>query len=54
MYTEVGKFFIGYKDEAGVVHKEFEYREMDGYDEEALAKPKIRNNGSVLMRTLLV
>ena len=30
MYTEVGKFFIGYKDEAGVVHKEFEYREMDG------------------------
>ena len=53
MYTEVGKFFIGYKDEAGVVHKEFEYREMDGYDEEAIAKPKVRNNGSVLMRTLL-
>lgn len=53
MYTEVGKFFIGYKDEAGVVHKEFEYREMDGYDEEALAKPKVRNNGSVLLRTLL-
>ena len=53
MYTEVGKFFIGYKDESGVVHKEFEYREMDGYDEEALAKPKVRNNGSVLLRTLL-
>ena len=53
MYTEVGKFFVGYKDETGVVHKEFEYREMDGYDEEALAKPKVRNNGSVLLRTLL-
>lgn len=53
MYTEVSKFFMGYKDDSGVVHKEFEYREMDGYDEEALAKPKVRNNGSVLMRTLL-
>nr|DAI99399.1 MAG TPA: baseplate protein [Caudoviricetes sp.] len=53
MYTETGKFFVGYKDDTGVTHKEFEYREMDGYDEEALAKPKIRKNGSVLMRTLL-
>lgn len=53
MYTETSKFFVGYKDDTGVIHKEFEYREMDGYDEEALAKPKVRNNSSVLMRTLL-
>ena len=53
MYTEVDNLLIGVKDENGLVHREFEYREMNGHDEEALAKPKVKNNGSVALRTLL-
>lgn len=53
MYTEVDKFLKGYKDSEGVVHLEFEYREMDGHDEEAIAKPKVRDNGAVVTRVLL-
>lgn len=53
MYTEIAEFLKGYKDENGVIHKEFEYREMNGTDEEAISKPKVRQNGAVVTRTLL-
>lgn len=53
MYTEVAEFFRGYKDKEGVYHKEYEYREMDGTDEEAISKPKIKENGALITRTLL-
>lgn len=53
MYTEVDNLLIGIKDENGVTHTEFEYREMTGHDEEALAKPKVKDNGSVALRTVL-
>lgn len=53
MYTETSKFLKGYKDEHGVTHIEFEYREMDGTDEEAISKPKIKASGSLITRTLL-
>ena len=53
MYTEVSNFLKGYKDENGIVHTEFEYREMDGTDEEAIAKPKIKSSGALITRTLL-
>ena len=53
MYTETSNFLKGFKDENGVVHTEFEYREMNGTDEEAIAKPKIKTSGSLITRTLL-
>lgn len=53
MYTEIKKFLKGYTDEQGVLHTEFEYREMNGTDEEAIAKPKIKSSGSLITRTLL-
>lgn len=53
MYTETSKFLKGYKDANGVTHLEFEFREMDGNDEEALAKPKIAKNGALIIRTIL-
>lgn len=53
MYTEVSNFLKGYKDENGIVHTEFEYREMDGTDEEAIAKPKVKSSGALITRTLL-
>lgn len=53
MYTETCNFLKGYKDENGIVHKEFEYREMNGTDEEAIAKPKIKSSGALITRTLL-
>ena len=53
MYTEVSNFLKGYKDENGVLHTEFEYREMNGTDEEAIAKPKVKTSGSMITRVLL-
>lgn len=53
MYTETSNFLKGFKDENGVVHTEFEYREMNGTDEEAIAKPKVKTSGSLITRTLL-
>lgn len=53
MYTETSNFLKGYKDENGVMHTEFEYREMNGTDEEAIAKPKVKSSGSLITRTLL-
>lgn len=53
MYTEQDKFLKGYKDKEGTTHKEFEYREMNGTDEEAIAKPKIKNVGALITRVIL-
>lgn len=53
MYTEINNFLKGYKDENGVIHTEFEYREMNGTDEEAIAKPKVKSSGSMITRVLL-
>ena len=53
MYTEISNFLKGYKDENGVIHTEFEYREMNGTDEEAIAKPKVKSSGSMITRVLL-
>lgn len=53
MYTEIGKLLKGYKDENDVIHTEIEYREMDGTDEEAVSKPKIKDNGALITRTIL-
>ena len=53
MYTEINNFLKGYKDENGVVHTEFEYREMNGTDEEAIAKPKVKSSGSMVTRVIL-
>ena len=53
MYTEINNFLKGYKDENGVMHTEFEYREMNGTDEEAIAKPKVKSSGSMVTRVIL-
>ena len=53
MYTITDNFLRGYKDNEGIMHTEFEYREMTGLDEEAIAKPKIKNNGALITRTIL-
>lgn len=53
MYTETDKFLKGYKDQEGVVHTEFEFREMDGHDEEAITKPKVRENGAMATRIIV-
>ena len=53
MYAIIDNFLRGYKDNEGIMHTEFEYREMTGLDEEAIAKPKIKNNGALITRTIL-
>lgn len=53
MYTEINNFLKGYRDEEGVLHTEFEYREMTGADEEAIAKPKVRENSAIVTRVFL-
>lgn len=42
-----------YVDKDGVSHLDFEIREMDGSDEEAIAKKEIKSNGAKVLRTLL-
>lgn len=51
--TETYDLLKGYKDKDGIVHTEFEIREMTGADEEAISKPDIKNNGGKLMRTII-
>lgn len=51
--TYTGEFLCGYTDEDGVLHKEFEYREMDGADEEAINRNTIKNSGSKIVTTIL-
>lgn len=43
----------GYKDNSGVIHREFEVREMNGSDEEAIADPKISQNSARIITTLI-
>ena len=50
---ETFEMLMGYRDENGVVHKEFELREITGADEEAIAKKEIKSNGAKVLRTLL-
>ena len=50
-YTDT--FLCGYTDEEGVVHTEFEYREMDGADEEAISRNTIKTSGSKIVSTIL-
>lgn len=50
---ETFELLKGYRDENGTVHKEFEIREMNGADEEAIAKKEIKSNGAKILRTLL-
>ena len=51
--SEVFELLAGYKDQSGVIHKEFTLREMTGKDEEAVHKSDIKNNGSKVVSTLL-
>lgn len=50
---EVYELLQGYKDNEGTIHKEFELREMDGSDEEAISKKEVKSNGAKVLRTLL-
>lgn len=43
----------GYRDEDGVIHTEFQIKEMTGVEEEAIAKADIKSNGGKVMRTLI-
>ena len=51
--TVVKEFLAGYEDEDGVVHTEFEFREMTGADEEAIARNTVKNSGSKVISTIL-
>lgn len=50
---EAFDFVKGYTDKEGTLHKDFELREMNGSDEEAISKPEIKSNGAKIGRTLL-
>ena len=50
---ETFDFVRGYTDETGTTNKDFELREMNGSDEEAISKPEIKSNGAKIGRTLL-
>lgn len=43
----------GYRDENGIIHDTFTYREMTGADEEAINKPDIKSNPGRVMCTLV-
>lgn len=49
----VFEMLAGYKDNDGVIHKEFTLREITGKDEEAIHKADIKNNGSKIVTVLL-
>ena len=51
--STVFTMLAGYKDENGVIHKDFTLREMTGKDEEAIHKTDVKNNGSKIVTTLL-
>ena len=53
MNNETFEFLAGYIDNGGNLHKDFELREIDGSDEEAISKGEIRSNGAKVVRTLL-
>lgn len=43
----------GYKDNDGVLHKDFEVRDMNGTDEEAISKGDTKTNGGKIIRVLI-
>jgi len=49
----VGEFAKGYRDESGVLHTLFVYRDMDGEDEEALGKANVKNDAYKIAETML-
>ena len=49
----VFEMLAGYKDQDGVIHREFTLREMTGKDEEAIHKSDIKSNGSKVVSILL-
>lgn len=49
----VFEFLAGYEDKDGVVHRDFELREMTGRDEETLRKADANKNPSKAIRELL-
>lgn len=50
---ETFDFVRGYTDKEGTLHSDFELREMNGSDEEAISKAEIKSNGAKIARTLL-
>lgn len=55
-FNAVGETFEliqGYRDKTGTIHKDFEVREMNGSDEEAISKNEIKTNGAKILRTLI-
>lgn len=50
---ETFNFIQGYRDAEGTIHSDFELREMNGSDEEAISKAEIKTNGGKVLRTLL-
>lgn len=53
MTGESFEFLQGYRDKEGNIHSDFELREMNGSDEEAISKPEIKSNGAKVLRTLI-
>lgn len=49
----VYEMLAGYKDDDGVIHKDFTLREITGRDEEAINNPSVKANGSKVISTLL-
>ncbi len=47
------QLLAGYIDKDGVLHSDFDYREMTGKDEEAISKAEIRSNGAKLCNILV-
>ena len=51
--NNVFKMLYGYRDEEGTVHTEFEVRDIDGRDTEAIHKADVKSNASKIVTTLL-
>ena len=47
------KLPIGYKDDEGVVHKIVQLKPIDGFTEEAMDEPKVKDNGAKVITELL-
>ena len=43
----------GYVDKQGTLHTDFDIREMNGSDEEAISKNEVKTNGGKIVRTIL-
>ncbi len=51
--TTTFELIAGYLDADNVLHSDFDLREIDGTDEEAISKPEVRTNGGRIIRTLI-